>query len=95
MARIGKETLGRACAGVPALARSGARAVLIAAFDADRLIGQLGPFLPANCDLFSLDELRIPAERLTNTIRYLDPLNFATNFALFRDTFSVGAPGFG
>jgi len=30
--------------------------------------------------------MRIPAERLTNTRHYLDPLNFATNFALFRDT---------
>ena len=29
---------------------------------------------------------RIPEERLTNRRTYLDPLNFATNFALFRDT---------
>jgi hypothetical protein len=89
IARIGRETLGRAAMGVPVLQDSGARAVLVAAFDADRLIAQLGPFLPANCDLFSLDAMRIPAERLTNTQRYLDPLNFATNFALFRDTDTV------
>jgi hypothetical protein len=89
VARIDRKTLGRAAEGVPALARSGARAVLVAAFDADRLIAQLGPFLPANCDLFSLDAMRIPAERLTNTRTYLDPLNFATNFALFRDTSTV------
>ena len=86
VARIGRETLGCVCEGVPALAHSGARAVLVAAFDADRLIGQIAPFVPPNCDLFSLDALRIPAERLTNKTRYLDPLNFATNFALFRDT---------
>ena len=30
--------------------------------------------------------MRIPEERLTNRRAYLDPLNFATNFALFRDT---------
>jgi hypothetical protein len=89
VARIDRKTLGRAAEGVPALARSGARAVLVAAFDADRLIAQLGPFLPANCDLFSLDAMRIPAERLTNMRTYLDPLNFATNFALFRDTSTV------
>jgi hypothetical protein len=89
IARIGKETLGRTAKGVPALAQSGARAVLVAAFDADRLIGQIAPFLPANCDLFSLDEMRIPAERLTNRQRYLDPLNFVTNFALFRDSDTV------
>jgi hypothetical protein len=89
VAQIGKKTLGRSAEGVPALARSGARVVLVAAFDADRLIAQLGPFLPANCDLFSLDAMRIPAERLTNARTYLDPLNFATNFALFRDTAAV------
>jgi hypothetical protein len=89
LARIGQKTLGHAAEGVPALARSGARAVLVAAFDADRLIAQLGPFLPPNCDLFSLDAMRIPAERLTNPRIYLDPLNFATNFALFRDTDTV------
>ena len=30
--------------------------------------------------------MRIPPDRLTNRRRYLDPLNFATNFAFFRDT---------
>ena len=85
IARIGTTVLGCVAEGVPALARSGARAVLIAAFDADRLIGQISPFLPPSCDLFSLDAMRIPAERLTNPRRYLDPLNFTTNFALFRD----------
>ena len=89
IARIRKETLGRSAEGVPALARSTARAVLVAAFDADRLIGQIAPFVPQNCDVFSLDETRIPAERLTNKGTYLDPLNFATNFALFRDTDTV------
>jgi hypothetical protein len=86
VARIGKPALGRMAEGVPALARSAARAVLVAAFDADRLIGQIAPFVPQNCDVFALDEMRIPAERLTNTRAYLDPLNFATNFVLFRDT---------
>lgn len=89
IARIGKTVLGRAAAPVPDLARSGARAVLVAAFDADRLIGQLAPFVPANCDIVSLDQMRIPAERLTNPRTYLDPLNFATNFALFRDSATV------
>ena len=86
VARIGKPTLGRVAEGVPALAGSAARAVLVAAFDADRLIGQIAPYVPQNCDVFSLDEMRIPAERLTNARVYLDPLNFATNFVLFRDT---------
>ena len=33
--------------------------------------------------------MRLPAERLTNRRVYLDPLNFATNFAFFRDTGDV------
>ncbi len=86
IARIGKTVLGRAAEPVPSLRRSDARAVLVAAFDADRLIGQLGPLLPPNSDVFSLDAMRLPDERLTNKLTYLDPLNFATNFALFRDS---------
>src|SRR5665213_1700105 len=89
VARIGGPVLGCVAEGVPALAQSGARAVLVAAFDADRLIGQIAPFLPPSSDLVSLDAMRLPAERLTNPRNYLDPLNFATNFALFRDTGAV------
>ncbi|HEV8679288.1 MAG TPA: hypothetical protein VGQ90_07920, partial [Stellaceae bacterium] len=65
---------------------SGARSVLVAAFDADQLIAQLAPFLPEGAHVVSLDAMRIPETRLTNRRTYLDPLNFATNFALFRDT---------
>src|SRR5262249_47314137 len=68
------------------LAQSGARSVLITAFDADRLIGQIEPYLPSGAAVLSLDAMRLPESRLTNPRRYLDPLNFATNFALFRDT---------
>src|SRR5712671_1746101 len=86
VARLGGKVLGRRVALVDRLAESGARSVLVAAFDADRLIGQLRPYLPADAQVLSLDAMRIPEERLTNHRTYLDPLNFATNFALFRDT---------
>ncbi len=33
----------------------------------------------------SLDDARLPDDMLTNPRRYLDTLNFATNFAFFRD----------
>jgi hypothetical protein len=89
LARIGRKVLGRVAEPVSDLPPSGARAVLVAAFDADRLIAQLTPFMPAGAEIFSLDAMRIPAERLTNPQTYLDPLNFATNFALFRDTETV------
>ena len=83
---LGNEVLG--CRGVPIdeLANSSARSVFVAAFDAERLVGQLQPYLPAGAQVVSLDRMRIPEERLTNRRTYLDPLNFATNFALFRDT---------
>src|ERR1700733_594029 len=36
-------------------------------------------------ETFSLDALKLPPELLTVPGRYLSPLNFATNFAFFRD----------
>src|SRR5438046_233425 len=86
IAQLGKEVHGFRTLPIDELADSGARSVLVAAFDAERLIGQLQPYLPAEAQVLSLDAMRIPEERLTNRRTYLDPLNFATNFALFRDT---------
>jgi hypothetical protein len=82
---LGATVLGRKTASVTDLAASGAGAVLVAAFDAARLIQQLEPYLPPGARVMSLDALRIPDARLINRRAYLDPLNFATNFALFRD----------
>jgi hypothetical protein len=67
------------------LARSAASAVFVAAFDAERTMAQLQFLRPAGAEIFSLDALRLRDERVTNRRRYLDPLNFATNFAFFRD----------
>ena len=66
VARIGSPVFGHAAKGVTELPQSAARAVLLAAFDADRLIAQLESFLPPHSTVFSLDAMRIPAERLTN-----------------------------
>jgi hypothetical protein len=83
--RIGTAVLGRAARPATEIGRCGARAVFVAAFDAERLLAQLEPYLPAGVARFTLDRMRLPAERLTNPGRYLDPLNFVTNFAFFRD----------
>jgi hypothetical protein len=83
--RIGGTILGHAALPVTDLARARARSVFVAAFDAERSIAQLQPYLPNDVEVFSLDAMRIPADRLTNQRTYLDPLNFATNFAFFRD----------
>src|SRR5262245_44855717 len=53
-ARIGEPILGHAAAPVTELAGSGARAVFIAAFDAQRIIAQLDPYFPEGAQVFSL-----------------------------------------
>ena len=82
--------IGHEIAGLPArpltdLPQSAARTLLIAAFDADRLIARLTPFLPAGAECLSLDTIRLPREMLTVPGRYAERRNFATNFAFFRD----------
>lgn len=84
--RVGTVVLGRPAQPVTELARFPAGAVFVAAFDAERIIAQMRPYLSDSAAVFSLDGLRLPAEHLTNRQRYLDPLNFTTNFAFFRDT---------
>ena len=84
--RFGSRILDRAAELVPKLSDSGGRSVFVVAFDAERLIAQIEPYLPRGARVFSLDMMRIPPDRLTNRRAYLDPLNFATNFAFFRDT---------
>jgi hypothetical protein len=83
--RVGSDILGYSAQPVTELARSRARCVFVAAFDAERMIAQLKPYLPRGAEVFSLDNMRIPADRLTNSRIYLDPINFATNFVFFRD----------
>ncbi len=82
---IGDSILGHQAQPVAALSGATAAAVFVVAFDAQRLVDQVRHLLPPQAEVVSLDELRLPAAMLSNTRRYLDPLNFATNLALFRD----------
>ncbi len=86
VSRVGATVLGCRALPITALAQCGARSVFVAGFEADRPIAQLQPYLPEDAQTWSLDAMRIPEVRLTNRRAYLDPLNFATNFALFRDS---------
>jgi len=84
------ERLGIVHAGCRALAltdlpQTAADTLLVASFDAGRLRARIAPLLPRGIDLVTLDEARLPPAMLTNPARYLDRLNFATNFAFFRD----------
>lgn len=61
-------------------------AVLVAAFDAERLIDHVRHLVPAGATIESFDALRLDETLLTNRHVYLDAVNFATNFAFFRDS---------
>ena len=64
---------------------SGARTILVAAFDSAKIIARIAHMLPVDVTVLSLDDVRLPSDLLTVRGRYLDKLNFATNFAFFRD----------
>jgi hypothetical protein len=82
---LGQRRLGMPVSKLTDLAASEADLVFVVQFDAGRLMAQLQHLLPNGAEIVSLDAMRLPDEALTNRRQYLDPLNFATNFALFRD----------
>ncbi len=82
--------VGQPRAGLPArpltdLPTSGAATVLIAAFDAARTAARIAHLVPPGATVLTLDDARLPEALLSVPGRYLDKLNFATNFAFFRD----------
>ena len=82
---IGRTVLGRTAQPVTEIGESGARIVFVIAFDAERTIAHIRHLLRPGAEVVSLDAIRLPQELLSNPRRYLDPLNFATNFVFFRD----------
>lgn len=80
----GAKRLGQSAEPVTRLAGAKARTVLIAAFDASRLAEQIVHLMPADAQLVTFDELRIPDDMLSSRRNYLDPINFATNFGFLR-----------
>lgn len=83
--RIGRTTLGREAEPVTALPGSDAKSLLVMGFDADKLVAQVRHLIPAGMQVVTLDGLKLPDTLLTDTRGYLTPLNWATNFAFFRD----------
>ncbi len=82
---VGTELLGQTCQPVTDLVSSGAKAVFIAAFEANRLSDNIAHLVPEGASVTTLDEIRIPSDMQTNQRQYLNNLNWATNFAFFRD----------
>ena len=83
--------LGHAARPVNKIGASGAGAVFVLLFDAEWPLAPIRHLFPAEARLVTLDEMRLPDDMLTERTNYLDPLNFATNFALMREI--AGADG--
>jgi hypothetical protein len=82
---VGQIRGGHAARPLTELATCGARTVLVAAFDAARTVARIAHMIPAGTTVLTLDDVRLPDGLRTVRGRYLDKLNFATNFAFFRD----------
>ena len=85
VAAVGQERAGCVARPLTELPKSGARTVLIAAFDAARIAARITHLLPPGAEVLTLDEAKLPEALLSNRTRYLDKLNFATNFVFFRE----------
>jgi hypothetical protein len=82
--RVGTAFRGHAARPVTELSDVPAACVLVAGFDTRQTEFHLRRFA-GHAEILSLDSLRLPDRMLSNRGRYLDNLNFATNFAFFRD----------
>lgn len=69
-----------------------AKTLFVIAYDWDTQFAPLSHIIPSDVDVISLDAMRIPDDMLTVDKNYLAPLNFATNFALLRDSISSNGP---
>ncbi|GIL38207.1 hypothetical protein [Roseiterribacter gracilis] len=79
---LGRSFRGAAAQPIDTIADSGVRTILLASFDGARHVQQIRHLLPQGATLIDFDAIKLPAEMLSNPQRYLDPTNFATNFAL-------------
>jgi hypothetical protein len=86
---VGKIRGGHIARPLTMLAASGVAAVLVAAFDAAKAMRRISALLPG-AEVTSLDAVRLPERFLSNPKRYLDAVNFATNFVFFRDDGRLG-----
>jgi hypothetical protein len=82
---VGQVRGGHVARALTELARARVATVLVAAFDAARIVARMARFAPAGVEILTLDAARLPDVLVTNPKRYLDAVNFATNFVFFRD----------
>ncbi len=82
---LSQSFLGHDARPVSRCAQGTADAVLVLLFDAGKTLGAITHMFPENATIITLDDMRLPDNMLTNQKNYLDPMNFATNFAFLRD----------
>lgn len=82
---VGQSRAGLVARPLTELRASEARTVLVAAFNGERIVSRIAHMMPSGATTISLDETRLPDAMISNPGRYLDKVNFATNFAFFRD----------
>ena len=85
VAEVGQKRAGLTARALTELPGSDAGTVLIAAFDAARIADRIAALVPPGARVATLDEIRLPTDMVSVRGKYLDKLNFATNFAFFRD----------
>ena len=85
MEKLGNTLRDRPARPVSELTAVNPAAVFVASFDPERRLPPIRHLLPKTAEVFSLESLKLPPELQTDKLRYLSALNFATNFAFFRD----------
>ncbi|MFY9287539.1 MAG: hypothetical protein WAO98_03455 [Alphaproteobacteria bacterium] len=83
--QIGRVYRNHAAQPVTMLKNCACKSILVASFDGNKLVDHMRHLMPANTPWFSFDAMRLPDEMLTVRHNYLANLNFATNYAFFRD----------
>ena len=83
--RLDTKVMGHTPEPVAEIGASTAPTLLIPAFDSPRLVDHIRHLLPPGMRVVTLDDARLPDAMLSNTRKYLDPLNFAINHGFLRD----------
>lgn len=82
---VGAVRAGHIARSVRSLRATTAATVLIASFGGESLLGRIAALVPDGKAVMTLTPAKLPSHLITNPRRYLDPVNFAVNFAFFRD----------
>jgi hypothetical protein len=82
---VGQVRGGHVARALTELAAAKVGSVLVAAFDAARVVARIAGLAPAGAEVLTLDGVKLPERLVTKKKRYLEAVNFATNFVFFRD----------